>query len=55
MGVVDVGRSLTLTVARDLVLFLKRPGRQAQYTSTLWFWIGGNTAAKFPAPVGCND
>jgi transcriptional regulator GlxA family with amidase domain len=31
----DLGRSLALEVARDLVVFLKRPGGQAQFSATL--------------------
>jgi AraC-like DNA-binding protein len=31
----DVGRSLALAVARHLVMFLKRPGRQAQFSAVL--------------------
>jgi transcriptional regulator GlxA family with amidase domain len=31
----DVGRSLALSVARHLVMFLKRPGGQAQFSAVL--------------------
>lgn len=31
----DIGRSIALDVARDLVMFLKRPGNQSQYSRTL--------------------
>ena len=48
MGVVDVGRSLTLTVARDLVLCLKRPGRQAQYTARCGFGLEETLRRSFP-------
>ena len=53
----DLGRSLALEVARHLVVFLKRPGGQAQFSATLSLqgaedrfgalheWIGSNLAA----------
>jgi transcriptional regulator GlxA family with amidase domain len=31
----DLGRDIALEIARDLVMFLKRPGDQAQYSTTL--------------------
>jgi len=31
----DAGRDVALEIARDLVIFLKRPGSQAQYSATL--------------------
>jgi len=31
----DLGRAVALAVARDLVVFLKRPGGQAQFSATL--------------------
>jgi transcriptional regulator GlxA family with amidase domain len=31
----DAGRDIALDIARDLVIFLKRPGGQAQYSATL--------------------
>lgn len=31
----DCGRDIALSIARDLVLFLKRPGNQAQFSQTL--------------------
>ncbi|MCM2439460.1 GlxA family transcriptional regulator [Agrobacterium vitis] len=33
----DLGRDLALAIARDLVVYLKRPGGQAQYSATLSF------------------
>jgi transcriptional regulator GlxA family with amidase domain len=32
----DAGRYIALDIARDLVMFLKRPGSQAQYSATLF-------------------
>jgi transcriptional regulator GlxA family with amidase domain len=38
----DLGRSLALDVARDLVVFLKRPGGQSQFSATLSMQNGGD-------------
>ncbi|KAA6476732.1 helix-turn-helix domain-containing protein [Agrobacterium rhizogenes] len=37
----DLGRKLTLAVARELVVFLKRPGGQAQFSTMLTLQEGG--------------
>ncbi|OJY63762.1 MULTISPECIES: GlxA family transcriptional regulator [unclassified Rhizobium] len=37
----DLGRKLALSVARELVVFLKRPGGQAQFSSALRLQEGG--------------
>jgi transcriptional regulator GlxA family with amidase domain len=37
----DLGRALALAVARQLVVFLKRPGGQAQFSNTLALQDGG--------------
>jgi transcriptional regulator GlxA family with amidase domain len=59
----DVGRMLALAVARHLVMFLKRPGGQAQFSATLSLqaaedrfgtlhgWISGNLAKDLSLPV----
>ncbi|HBF28591.1 GlxA family transcriptional regulator [Rhizobium sp.] len=38
----DLGRSLALSVARELVVFLKRPGGQSQFSSILALQQGGD-------------
>ena len=62
----DLGRALALQVARGLVVFLKRPGGQAQFSaqlaaeaaapdpdrfSALTQWIGDNLAGDLSVPV----
>jgi len=59
----DLGRELALTVARHLVVFLKRPGGQAQFSAALsqqaaedrfgalHSWIGEHLAEDLPLPV----
>src|SRR5947209_16970424 len=42
----DVGRSAALTVARWLVLFAKRPGGQAQFSSTLAAQVADRSAIR---------
>ncbi|WP_342629930.1 GlxA family transcriptional regulator [Nguyenibacter vanlangensis] len=37
----DLGRDVALAVARDLVVFLKRPGGQAQFSTLLALQMGG--------------
>jgi transcriptional regulator GlxA family with amidase domain len=59
----DLGRGAALAVARHLVMFLKRPGGQAQFSAalslqaaedrfgTLHEWIGAHLAADLSLPV----
>jgi transcriptional regulator GlxA family with amidase domain len=59
----DLGHALSMAVARDLVVFLKRPGSQAQYSATLAHqqrsgafdalhaWIAGHLAADLSVPA----
>jgi transcriptional regulator GlxA family with amidase domain len=59
----DLGREAALAVARHLVMFLKRPGGQAQFSAALALqagedrfaalhaWIGANLAADLSLPV----
>jgi transcriptional regulator GlxA family with amidase domain len=59
----DLGRPLALAVARHLVMFLKRPGGQAQFSTTLSLqgaedrfgalhsWIAGNVAGDLSLPT----
>lgn len=58
----DVGRDIALAVARDLVMFLKRPGDQAQFSEALVLqragqfdalhhWIRGNLAGDLSVQV----
>ena len=59
----DLGRTVALAVARYLVVFLKRPGGQAQFSATLSLqtaedrfralhdWIGAHLADALPLPV----
>ena len=59
----DLGRSLALAVARHLVVFLKRPGGQAQFSAALALqaaddrfgalhgWIESHLAEELPLPV----
>ena len=59
----DLGRTVALAVARYLVVFLKRPGGQAQFSAalslqsaedrfgTLHDWIGGHLADDLTLPV----
>jgi transcriptional regulator GlxA family with amidase domain len=58
----DLGRAAALAVARQLVVFLKRPGGQAQFSAALSLqqeqdrfgalhaWIGGNLGADLSIP-----
>ena len=58
----DLGREMALAVARQLVVFLKRPGGQAQFSATLSLqrgddrfgalhaWIGRNLSADLSIP-----
>ncbi|MFC6790998.1 GlxA family transcriptional regulator [Methylobacterium komagatae] len=59
----DLGREAALTIARHLVMFLKRPGGQAQFSATLALqggedrfahlhaWIGRNLSGDLSLPV----
>jgi transcriptional regulator GlxA family with amidase domain len=59
----DLGRTLALAVARRLVVFLKRPGGQAQFSATLSLqgaedrfgalhaWIAGHLASDLALPA----
>ena len=59
----DVGRALSLAVARHLVMFLKRPGGQAQFSTVLALqgteerfeglhgWIAGRLAGDLSLPT----
>lgn len=59
----DLGREAALTIARHLVMFLKRPGGQAQFSAALSLqggedrfaalhdWIGRNLAADLSLPA----
>jgi len=58
----DLGREIALAIARDLVMFLKRPGDQAQYSLTLSLqkvqrfeqlhsWIQENLSADLTTPA----
>ncbi|PLZ02212.1 AraC family transcriptional regulator [Burkholderia sp. WAC0059] len=59
----DLGRALALDVARDLVVFLKRPGGQAQFSAPLSMqkesdrfaelhaWMAGHLAADLSVPA----
>jgi transcriptional regulator GlxA family with amidase domain len=59
----DLGRSLALAIARHLVVFLKRPGGQAQFSAALSLqmaedrfgalhaWIGEHLAGEITLPV----
>ena len=59
----DLGRALALAVARHLVVFLKRPGGQAQFSATLALqgeedrfdalhgWIGAHLSEDLSLPV----
>lgn len=45
----DLGRAVALEVARHLVVFLKRPGGQSQFSVTLSLQKGGNRFAELHA------
>lgn len=45
----DLGRSLALNVARDLVVFLKRPGGQAQFSASLLLQHDGDRFGELHA------
>ena len=59
----DAGRTLSLAVARHLVMFLKRPGGQAQFSTALWLqgaedrfgalhgWIAGRLSGDLSLPA----
>ncbi|MGB9989379.1 GlxA family transcriptional regulator [Massilia sp. SM-13] len=45
----DLGRSIALQVARDLVMFLKRPGGQSQFSAHLTAEVASGDAERFAA------
>jgi transcriptional regulator GlxA family with amidase domain len=45
----DLGRAMALTVARELVVFLKRPGGQSQFSAQLAFEVGAIDPDRFGA------
>jgi transcriptional regulator GlxA family with amidase domain len=45
----DLGRSIALQAARDLVVFLKRPGGQSQFSAHLTAEIGADDPERFAA------
>lgn len=51
----DLGRRMALAVARQLVVFLKRPGGQAQFSATLTLQTATNPATANPAATGRFD
>ncbi len=50
----DLGRSLALAVARHLVVFLKRPGGQAQFSAALTLQSSDDRFAVLHDWIGCN-
>jgi transcriptional regulator GlxA family with amidase domain len=50
----DLGRALALDVARELVVFLKRPGGQAQFSATLSLQKAGDRFAELHAWIAEN-
>ena len=44
----DMGRTVALAVARYLVVFLKRPGGQAQFSTALSLQVGGGQIRRAP-------
>jgi transcriptional regulator GlxA family with amidase domain len=50
----DLGRELALAVARQLVVFLKRPGGQAQFSTTLALQHGGARFERLHAWIADN-
>jgi len=50
----DLGRALALDVARELVVFLKRPGGQAQFSATLSLQKTGNRFGDLHAWIAEN-
>jgi len=50
----DLGRELALDVARELVVFLKRPGGQAQFSATLSLQKAGDRFAELHAWIAEN-
>ena len=50
----DLGRAVALEVARHLVVFLKRPGGQAQFSVTLALQKGGSRFAELHAWIADN-
>jgi transcriptional regulator GlxA family with amidase domain len=50
----DVGRALALRVARDLVVFLKRPGGQAQFSAALMLQEAGGSFSALHDWIGRN-
>jgi transcriptional regulator GlxA family with amidase domain len=50
----DLGREVALAVARELVVFLKRPGGQAQFSATLSLQRGGGGFDDLHAWIGDN-
>ncbi|MDB5951536.1 MAG: AraC family transcriptional regulator [Massilia sp.] len=43
----DLGRAMALEVARELVVFLKRPGGQSQFSAQLAFDVGADDPDRF--------
>jgi transcriptional regulator GlxA family with amidase domain len=50
----DLGRTLALAVARYLVVFLKRPGGQAQFSATLSLQVAEDKFGALHAWIGAN-
>jgi len=50
----DLGRALALDVARELVVFLKRPGGQAQFSATLSLQTAGDRFGELHAWIAEN-
>ncbi|MCX4066790.1 GlxA family transcriptional regulator [Pseudomonas sp. S1Bt30] len=50
----DLGRAVALEVARHLVVFLKRPGGQSQFSATLALQEGGSRFAELHAWIAEN-
>ena len=50
----DLGRAVALEVARHLVVFLKRPGGQSQFSATLALQEGGSRFAELHAWIADN-
>jgi transcriptional regulator GlxA family with amidase domain len=50
----DLGRALALNVARELVVFLKRPGGQAQFSATLSLQKAGDRFGELHAWIAEN-
>ena len=50
----DAGRDLALAVARQLVVFLKRPGGQAQFSAALLLQNGDDAFAALHRSIESN-